>query len=43
MFDLAASGALRINVADRRPLADIADVHEEAAQGRLAGKTVLIL
>jgi NADPH:quinone reductase-like Zn-dependent oxidoreductase len=43
LFERAASGELRINVADRRPLADLAAVHDEAAQGRLAGKTVLIL
>jgi NADPH:quinone reductase-like Zn-dependent oxidoreductase len=42
LLDRAASGTLRINVADRRPLADIVAVHDEAAQGRLAGKTVLI-
>jgi NADPH:quinone reductase-like Zn-dependent oxidoreductase len=35
-------GELRIDVAARRPLADLAAVHEEAATGRLAGKTVLI-
>jgi hypothetical protein len=28
-------------VAQRRPLADLAAVHDEAAAGRLAGKTVL--
>lgn len=36
------AGELRIDVADRRPLADLAAVHDEAATGRLAGKTVLI-
>ena len=35
------AGALRINVAERRPLADLAAVHDQAAAGRLAGKTVL--
>ncbi|MBB5157243.1 NADP-dependent oxidoreductase [Saccharopolyspora phatthalungensis] len=36
------AGQLRIDVADRRPLADLPAVHEEAATGRLAGKTVLL-
>ncbi|WP_275292279.1 hypothetical protein [Amycolatopsis sp. La24] len=35
------AGTLRITVADRRPLADLPTVHEEAASGRLVGKTVL--
>jgi NADPH:quinone reductase-like Zn-dependent oxidoreductase len=35
------SGDLKINVAERRPLTDLAAVHDEAAAGRLAGKTVL--
>jgi NADPH:quinone reductase-like Zn-dependent oxidoreductase len=34
-------GALQINVAERRPLADLAAVHDQAGAGRLAGKTVL--
>ncbi|MCK2220954.1 NADP-dependent oxidoreductase [Actinomadura sp. ATCC 31491] len=36
------AGELRIHVAGRRPLADLAAVHDEAASGRLAGKTVLV-
>jgi len=36
------AGDLKIDVAGRRPLADLAAVHAEAAAGRLAGKTVLI-
>ncbi|MBG0566440.1 NADP-dependent oxidoreductase [Actinoplanes aureus] len=36
------AGELRIDVADRRPLSDLAAVHDDAATGRLAGKTVLI-
>ncbi|HYN96124.1 MAG TPA: NADP-dependent oxidoreductase [Pilimelia sp.] len=32
---------LHIEVADRRPLAELAAVHEQAAAGRLSGKTVL--
>jgi len=35
-------GDLRIDVAGRRPLADLPAVHDEAATGRLAGKTVLV-
>jgi NADPH:quinone reductase-like Zn-dependent oxidoreductase len=35
------AGDLKINVAERRPLTDLAAVHDEAAAGRLAGKTVL--
>jgi NADPH:quinone reductase-like Zn-dependent oxidoreductase len=35
------AGDLQIDVAQRRPLADLAAVHDEAAAGRLAGKTVL--
>ena len=36
------AGELKIDVAERRPLADLAAVHDQAAAGRLAGKTVLI-
>ncbi|GAA2620792.1 NADP-dependent oxidoreductase [Dactylosporangium fulvum] len=36
------AGALHIDVAERRPLADLAAVHDDAVAGRLAGKTVLI-
>jgi NADPH:quinone reductase-like Zn-dependent oxidoreductase len=35
------SGDLKIDVASRRPLSDLAAVHDEAITGRLAGKTVL--
>ncbi len=35
------AGDLQIEVAGRRPLTDLAAVHDEAAAGRLAGKTVL--
>jgi NADPH:quinone reductase-like Zn-dependent oxidoreductase len=38
----ANAGDLRIEVADRRPLADLAAVHDQAVAGRLVGKTVLI-
>jgi NADPH:quinone reductase-like Zn-dependent oxidoreductase len=36
------AGNLRIDVARRRPLTDLPAVHDEALDGRLAGKTVLI-
>ncbi|MFE5338716.1 NADP-dependent oxidoreductase [Isoptericola sp. NPDC056578] len=36
------AGDLAVHVAARRPLADLRAVHEEAAAGRLAGKTVLV-
>jgi NADPH:quinone reductase-like Zn-dependent oxidoreductase len=39
---LVETGELKIDVADRRPLADLAAVHDQAVTGRLAGKTVLI-
>jgi NADPH:quinone reductase-like Zn-dependent oxidoreductase len=35
------AGDLEIEVADRLPLADLAAIHDQAATGRLAGKTVL--
>ncbi|MFI9557195.1 NADP-dependent oxidoreductase [Nonomuraea endophytica] len=36
------AGTLKIDVADRRPLADLAAVHDAAAAGSLPGKTILI-
>lgn len=36
------AGNLKIDVAGRRPLTELAAVHDEAVAGRLAGKTVLI-
>jgi NADPH:quinone reductase-like Zn-dependent oxidoreductase len=35
------AGELKIEVAERRPLADLPAVHDQAAAGRLAGKTIL--
>jgi NADPH:quinone reductase-like Zn-dependent oxidoreductase len=35
------AGDLKIDVAERRPLADLPAVHDQAAAGRLAGKTIL--
>jgi NADPH:quinone reductase-like Zn-dependent oxidoreductase len=36
------AGDLKIEVAERRPLTDLAAVHDDAIAGRLAGKTVLV-
>ena len=36
------AGELRIDVAERRPLTELAAVHDEGTAGRLKGKTVLI-
>jgi NADPH:quinone reductase-like Zn-dependent oxidoreductase len=36
------AGDLRIDVAQRRPLADLAAIHDQAAAGELPGKTILI-
>jgi NADPH:quinone reductase-like Zn-dependent oxidoreductase len=36
------AGDLKIDVAQRRPLTDLASVHEQAAAGQLPGKTILI-
>jgi NADPH:quinone reductase-like Zn-dependent oxidoreductase len=36
------AGDLAIDVAQRRPLADLAAVHDQAAAGQLPGKTILI-
>jgi NADPH:quinone reductase-like Zn-dependent oxidoreductase len=36
------AGQLRIEVADRRPLADAAAVHDDSDAGRLHGKTILV-
>lgn len=36
------AGDLKLDVAERRPLTDLAAVHDEAVAGRLPGKTVLI-
>jgi NADPH:quinone reductase-like Zn-dependent oxidoreductase len=35
------AGELKIDVAERRPLADLAAVHDQAAAGKLADKTIL--
>ena len=35
-------GDLRIDVAQRRPLADLPIVHDQAAAGELPGKIILI-
>ena len=36
------AGDLKIEVAQRRPLTDLAAVHDDAVAGRLPGKTVLV-
>jgi NADPH:quinone reductase-like Zn-dependent oxidoreductase len=41
LVNFVDAGDLQIEVAARRPLTDLAAVHDEAAAGRLAGKTVL--
>jgi NADPH:quinone reductase-like Zn-dependent oxidoreductase len=41
LVDRVDHGRLHIDVADRRPLSDIAAVHDEADAGRLTGKTIL--
>jgi NADPH:quinone reductase-like Zn-dependent oxidoreductase len=40
---LAESGELRIDVAQRIPLAELANVHAQAAAGQLPGKTVIVV
>ncbi|ACU75359.1 Alcohol dehydrogenase GroES domain protein [Catenulispora acidiphila DSM 44928] len=37
----AAAGTLRIDIANRRPLAELPDIHARADQGTLGGKTVI--
>jgi NADPH:quinone reductase-like Zn-dependent oxidoreductase len=39
---LVDAGDLKIDVGERRPLADLRAVHDEAAAGQLPGKTILI-
>ncbi len=36
------AGDLKVDVAARRPLTDLATVHDEAVAGKLPGKTVLL-
>ncbi len=36
------AGRLRLHVADRRPIVELREVHENAGAGRLPGKTVLV-
>ncbi|WP_305790039.1 NADP-dependent oxidoreductase [Symbioplanes lichenis] len=46
LADLVArvdAGRLRLHVADRRPLADLPAVHEEASTSKLPGKTVIVV
>lgn len=41
LVSLVDSGKLHVDVAERRPLAELAAVHDQASAGKLAGKTVL--
>ncbi len=46
LADLVArvdDGRLKLHVADRRPLHDLPAVHEDASNGRLLGKTVIVV
>ena len=46
LADLVArvdSGRLALHVVDRRPLAELPAVHEDASNGRLPGKTVIVV
>jgi NADPH:quinone reductase-like Zn-dependent oxidoreductase len=46
LADLVAridAGRLKLHVVDRRPLHDLAAVHDEAANGKLRGKTVIVV
>lgn len=36
------AGKLRLHIADHRPVAELASVHEDAGAGRLPGKTVVL-
>lgn len=42
LLERAAAGTLRIEVADRRPLAELPAVHNEADRGALKGRTVIV-
>ena len=42
LVGLVDAGQLHIDVADRRPLSEIAAVHDDSDGGRLSGKTILI-
>lgn len=42
LLERAAAGTLRIEVADRRPLAELPAVHAEADRGTLKGRTVIV-
>jgi NADPH:quinone reductase-like Zn-dependent oxidoreductase len=42
LVDRVDAGDLKIDVAARRPLTELAAVHDEAVAGQLAGKTILI-
>jgi NADPH:quinone reductase-like Zn-dependent oxidoreductase len=41
LVEMVDAGALQVDVASRRPLAELAAVHREAEAGLLRGKTIL--
>ncbi|MBR7828788.1 NADP-dependent oxidoreductase [Actinospica sp. MGRD01-02] len=43
LLQRVAAGTLSVNVAERRPLAELAAVHAEADRGALSGKTVIVV
>lgn len=42
LVDRVDEGRLRIEVVNRRPLAEAAAVHDDSDAGRLSGKTILV-
>lgn len=42
VFELVRSGKLKVDISQRRPLSDIAAIHEEFQSGRTTGSTVLL-
>ena len=42
LVGLVNAGDLKVDVTQRRPLADLPVVHDQAAAGQLSGKTILI-
>jgi NADPH:quinone reductase-like Zn-dependent oxidoreductase len=42
LVSLVDAGRLSIDVADRRPLTEVAAVHDDSDANRLPGKTILV-
>jgi NADPH:quinone reductase-like Zn-dependent oxidoreductase len=42
LVKLVDAGALRVDIAESRPLAELASVHRDAEAGQLRGKTLLV-